>query len=308
MAKFKPSKDKKKHIVKKMQETEGLNSGFGEYGESTGGGHPFEKGNSNTRTTQENGKKRKAENPTTNQPRTNDGKFTYKSVNGKSIDPKYGPSRGKTVPPTLTGGVNGIKIEDVEEQFSSQSGAYWDDYKDKWYKVGGKVVTQGLSTKISGKAVWNQAKEYNSALGEYDEIIGDEFSGKGEAANWTTKTGKKSNAEKEAMGKAKAEKAQQNVIHKESGAIETVGGNKDTKKAITDFIKSKQEPAQPEQEPIQEPVVEDKPWGKTGKFKESDKNKALSRIKQELGSEYNEEFWTDENLEEVMEQNPDLLN
>lgn len=303
MAKFKPSKDKKKHFVKKIQETEGLNTGFGEYGESTGGGHPFEKGNSNTRTTQENGKKRKAENPTTSQPRTSDGKFTYKSVNGKSIDPKYGPSRGKTVPPTLTGGENGIKIEDVEEQFASKGGSYWDKYKGKWYTKGAKVVTEGLSTKVSAETIWNMAKEYDSSIGEY----------KGESQNWSTKSGKKSSAEKEAMGKAKAEKSQQNVIEKETGAIETVGG---MKKKINDFIKSKKEPEPvkeepaPESEPIQEPpVVEDKPWGKSGKFKESDKNKALANIKKELSESggYDEEFWDDDTLEEFMEQNPDVL-
>ena len=100
---------------KKIEETQ--DSGFGKYSESTGGGKPFS--TSNTRTTRENGKYRQANNKT-NQPRTNDGKFTYKSANGKSIDPKYWPSRGKTVNPLLTGGVNGIKIEDVEQEFQSK--------------------------------------------------------------------------------------------------------------------------------------------------------------------------------------------
>lgn len=302
MAKYKPSKDKKKHIVKKIQETEGLNTGFGDYEESTGGGKPFEAGNSNTRTTRENGKTRQANNPTTNQPRTEDGKFTYKSVNGKSIDPKYGPSRGVTVPPTLTGGQNGIKIEDVEKQFGTKSGAYWDKYKDNWYNVGGKIVTVGLSTKISAKAIWDMAKEYDSSLGEY----------KGESENWKTKAGVKSKAEKEAIGKAKSEKAQQNVIAKEGG-IEQVGGSK--KKAIQDFIKSKKEPEEVKEEVTEEAVKEEpvvneeekQPWGKSGKFTLGDKNKAVSRMKEELGSEYDEEFWTDEMIEEFIESNPDIL-
>ena len=232
------------------------------------------------------------------QPRTNDGKFTYKSVNGQSIDPKYGPSRGETVPPTLTGGQNGIKIEDVEKQFVQKSGSYWDKYKDKWYNVGGKVVTEGLSTKISAQAVWNQAKEYDKDLGEF----------KGESANWQTKTGKKSVAEKEAIGKAKAEKAQQNVIEKETGGIETVGN----KKAIKEFMEAKKEPEKIKEEKVEEtvkeePVVHDEPWGATGKYKMSDKNKALNVIKKELGDEYDEEFWNDATLEEFIEGNPDIL-
>ena len=305
MAKYKPSKDKKKHIVKKMQETEGLNSGFGEYDESTGGGKPFEAGNSNTRTTRENGKERQAKNPTTNQPRTNDGKFTYKSVNGQSIDPKYGPSRGVTVPPTLTGGENGIKIEDVEEQFSGKSGAYWDKYKDHWYNVGGKVVTVGLSTKISAKAVWEQAKEYDSSLGEY----------KGESSNWSTKTGRKSKEELIAQEKAKKEKTQQNVIAKEGG-IQRVNEKKQGKlsEQFMDFMKNKEKEPEVTKEVAKEEVVspapevenkvedkiEDKPWGKSGELKERHATNFKAQMKDELGDEYDPELMNDEEIEQFL--------
>jgi len=310
MAKYTPNKNKKSITkkndnVKKIQETEGGN--FGNYKESTGGGTPFEKGNSNTRTTRENGKKREAQNPTTNQPRTNDGKFTYKSVNGKSIDPKYGPSRGKTVNPLLTGGENGIEISDVEKQFGGQSGSYWDKYKDKWYQKGGKVVTQGLSTKVSAETIWNMAKR------RYDTVKGEFL---GESESWSTKTGKKSAAEQAAVEKAKATGEQQYAIDASTGAIETKGG---LKKAMKDFAEKKKAPVVEEPkvaEPAAEAPVEapkenpedKKPWG-SGKYNIGQKNKAISVIKEMLGDEYDAEIWEDEgSLEEFIEQNPTILD
>ena len=307
MAKYKPNKDKKSH-VKKIQETEG--SGFGEYKESTGGGKPFEKGNSNTRTTRENGKQREAENPTTNQPRDRGGRFTYKSVNGQSIDPKYGPSRGKTVNPLLTGGDGTIKIEDVGKQFSQQSGSYWDKYKDKWHTSGGKVVTEGLQTKISAEEIWNVAKKrYDSVKGEFE----------GETENWQTKTGKKSAAEKAAIEKVKATGEQQNPIDVNTGAIENVH----MKEKMQEFAKAKKAPVAPKEEvkveeqktteepPVSQPAVnpeDQKPWG-SGKYNVGQKNKAIAAAKKMLGDEYDPEIWEDEgNLEEFIEQYPEVLN
>ena len=156
----------KQSSFKKIEETE--NSGFGNYMESTGGGKPFS--TSNTRTTRENGKYRQANNDT-EQARTSDGKFTYKSVNGKSIDPKYGPSRGKTVNPLLTGGVNGIKIEDVQQQFDTKKGDYWDKYKDKWYRKGSLKVGTDHKTRVAGEDIWEIARQ------RYDEVA-KEFGGK----------------------------------------------------------------------------------------------------------------------------------
>lgn len=302
MAKFTPNKNKK-NAVRKIQDTEGGN--FGNYKEATGGGHPFEHGNSNTRTTRENGKTREAENPTTSQPRTDDGKFTYKSANGKSIDPKYGPSRGKTVNPLLTGGENGVMIEDVEKGFKSQSGSYWDKYKDKWFTKGGKVVTQGLSTKVSAQTIWALAKQ------KYDVVKG-EF--EGESENWSTKGGKKSAAEKEAIQKVKATGEQQYAIDKATGAIETKGG---MAKAIKEFVDKKTQPKEeiPAQTPAQAPAAEapapapdtsKMPWGKSGKFSVKDSDTARANIKEMMGGEYDEEFWTDDVLEEFMEGNPTI--
>ena len=222
--KHKPQKPNPKIKVKRMQDTEGLNTGFGEYDEYTGGGHPFKAGDSNTRTTRENGKLREQENAgKTEQPRTGDGKFTYKSVNGQSIDPKYGPSRGVTVPPTLTGGENGIKIADVERDFKAQSGAYWDKYKDKWYNVGGMVVTKGLSTKVSRAAVWHMAQEYDKTLGQYRMHTKDGM--KYEDEQWENKgAGRPTQDERSAKDAARKTKQQQNVMDSKSGGIKTKPG------------------------------------------------------------------------------------
>ena len=330
MAKYNPNKEKKKHFVQKIQDTEGGN--FGKYQEGTGGGHPFEAGNTNTRTTRENGKKRQAENPKTNQPRTADGKFTYKSVNGKSIDPKYGPSRGKTVNPLLTGGDNGVYIREstydhdvysngylihkkgetikasehnVEEDFAEQSGAYWDKYKDKWYETGGKIITVDLSTQVSSDAIWEQAKKaYNEELKEF----------MGESEDWfETKFGKKSKTEQAAIEQVQKTGKQAPVIGADGGIEKYVkGGNK----AVKDFIQSKKQPvsapvsqpskpAEPVSAPAQAPVKEDKPWGKTGTFTESQKDAFVEELKKT--PDYDPDFFTDEFIEEFMLENKDQI-
>lgn len=207
----------KKYQQKKIQDTQG--SGFGSYYEDTGGGKPFN--TSNTRTTKENGKYRKANNKTM-QARTADGKFTYKSVNGDSIDPKYGPSRGKTVNPLLTGGKNGVKIEDVEKQFASESGGYWDKYKDKWYRKGGQAVVNGLKVKVAGKAIWDVAKE------RYDKVKG-EFEGESKVFD-KSKAGRTSQDAKAAQQKAKSTGESQYVLAQNSGGIK--GGQKELQENV----------------------------------------------------------------------------
>lgn len=65
---------------------------IGTYQESTGGGTPLAKGEK---------LKDHPEAKRVQQPRDEEGKFTYNSVNGKGLE--YGPSRGTTVPPFLRG-------------------------------------------------------------------------------------------------------------------------------------------------------------------------------------------------------------
>lgn len=209
------TKKPKKSAYKKIQDTEGSN--FGKYSEDTGGGKPFS--TSNTRTTRENGEYRQANNDT-KQPRTDDGKFTYKSVNGKSINPEYGPSRGKTVNPLLTGGENGIYIEDIKDkktgevkkgvasQFAEKSGEYWDKYKDKWYRKGSEVILgKDTRTRVAGEDIWEIARQ------RYDKVA-QEFGGKIEWDDgmkvWVaTEEGKESDTFKEVKKgrKTEAEKA-----------------------------------------------------------------------------------------------------
>ena len=197
---------------KKIQDTE--DSNFGNYEEGVGGGGSPKPKNPTQRAPGVNSNYRSSNNDTM-QPRTNDGKFTYKSVNGKSIDPKYGPSRGKTVNPLLTGGENGVMIEDVEEQFASQSGAYWNKYKDKWYQKGSEMVLGNVGkdwhTRVAGEAVWNVAKRrYDSVKGEFESEshVFDE-----------TKKGAPSNAAKAAKQKAEATGEEQAVIDPNTGGM-----------------------------------------------------------------------------------------
>lgn len=145
----------------KIHETE--NSKFGQYAESRGGGSP--KGGMYGG---ENGRvgwtKRILNGEVTGnqhrkkQPRTDDGKFTYNSANGKPLKQK---SRGVTVNPLLTGGKNGIKIKDVEAQFAAKKGRYYDRFKNNAYQKKTMLVTREGKKwviKLSEDAVWNIAK------------------------------------------------------------------------------------------------------------------------------------------------------
>lgn len=205
----------------KIQDTE--NSGFGNYYEGVGGGGSPEAKDPAQRAPGVNSDYRK-ENNDTMQPRTDDGKFTYKSVNGESIDPKYGPSRGTTVNPLLTGGKNGIEINEVEKQFSNQSGVYWDTYKDTWYPKGGeKISFEAAShkkalwkTKVAGAAVWDVAKR------RYDSVKG-EFMGESSVFE-ESKSGKSSAEEKSAKQKAESGNQEEYVINKNTGGIKIKPG------------------------------------------------------------------------------------
>lgn len=202
---------------KKIQDTK--DSGFGNYQEGVGGGGSPKAKDPSKRAPGVNSDYRQNNNNTM-QARTDDGKFTYKSVNGQPIDPKYGPSRGKTVNPLLTGGQNGIKIEDVENQFIDQKGEYWDKYKDKWYNKGGEVVVGNVSNdwkvRVAGEAVWNVGKRrYDSVKGEFE----------GENENFSeTKKGRPGKEEAAAKQKAQASGEEQAVINQNTGGIKSKPG------------------------------------------------------------------------------------
>lgn len=154
-----------------IKETEGGN--FGNYEEYNGGGSPKGGiwGGRNGRVgwdeRQKQGEVSESEHRE-NQPRTSDGKFTYNSVNGKET--KY-DGRGETVNPLLTGGKNGIKIDDVKNEFQAKSGNLYDKYKDKWYQKGSmKVTKEGKKyvIKISSDDIWEIArKSFDISKGEF---------------------------------------------------------------------------------------------------------------------------------------------
>lgn len=134
------------------------------------------------------------------QPRTNDGKFTYNSVNGKET--KY-ESRGKTVNPLLTGGENGVKIEDVKNEFKNKQGSLYDKYKDKWYQKGSELITKEgrkYSVKISANDIWEIARvsfDINKGAFNYESENFDE-----------TKLGRRSKDEKASIQQAKQNKGE----------------------------------------------------------------------------------------------------
>lgn len=264
--------ENKKYQQKKIQDYE--NSGFGSYYEDTGGGKPFN--TSNTRTTKENGKYRKANNKTM-QPRDKFGHFTYKSVNGDSIDPKYGPSRGKTVNPLLTGGDGTVKIDEVEKQFASQKGAIWDKYKDKWYRKGGEAVVNGLKVKVAGDAIWNVAKRM------YDKVKG-EFQGESSVFD-KSKLGKTSQEAKAAQQKAKSTKEAQYVISPESGGIK--GGQKELQELIDSIPAKVEKPYKKKEAPIMQtaaPEVKEAPKSEKAGIKYSAED--IKKIKDFFNAKY----------------------
>lgn len=206
---------KKPFQKKKIQDTAG--SGFGQYKEGVGGGaspngksSPADHGHGvNSDYRQDNNE--------TMQPRTGDGKFTYKSVNGESIDPKYGPSRGKTVNPLLTGGQNGIMIDDVVNDFAAQKGNYWDKYKDSWYQKGSEVVTTGdFKVHVSAEAIWDVAKR------RYDKVTG-EFEGEHDVFG-ETKKGRRGKEEKAAIQQARINDSEQGVMNQSTGGLKVKPG------------------------------------------------------------------------------------
>ena len=171
------------------------------------------------------------------QPRTADGKWTYNSVNGKET--KY-ESRGETVNPLLTGGENGVKINEVSKQFTEKSGNLYDKYKDKFYVKGSEKVTKDgkkYKISISNEDIWEIAR------GKFDVEKG-MFVGESEAFD-ETKRGRHSAAEKAAIKEAKTTKGETYVKDSGTGGIATKKGT-ETPDAraerigrIVDYLKGK---------------------------------------------------------------------
>ena len=152
------------------------------------------------------------------QPRTKDGKFTYNSTNGKET--KY-ESRGKTVNPLLTGGENGIMIEDAKKQFAAKQGNLWDKYgaTGKWYQKGSELITKNgrkYAVKLSDNDIWEIARvSFNLKEGAFNY----------EKENFgKTKTGRRSKFEKTAIQQAKQNKGE-TFVKTPTGAIQQKPGS-----------------------------------------------------------------------------------
>ena len=203
-----------------IKDTEGAN--FGNYKEANGGGTPRggiwggksgRVGWSNrvqTENVPENGRE--------DQPRTDDGKFTYNSVNGKET--KY-DGRGETVNPLLTGGKNGIKIEDAKKEFEQKSGKIWDLLKDKVFAKGslrvGKVGKK-YKVQVSTNDAWTMSKySIDAKTGTFA----------GEEGNWQNKKGRHTKQEKKAKKEAFKKRTEKYVESaKPHGGIMQMGENK----------------------------------------------------------------------------------
>lgn len=206
--------NKKKGFKKKtIKEEYGNSGGMGTYSEGTGGGEPmgqgqkYPQGGRGTWTDNYNQKPDRK----TGQPRDAGGRFTYNSVNGKGLAPTSDPTRGKTVNPLLKDdkGAKLTYIEDVEKEFSQESGSYWDKYKDKWYRKGGEIVLGDAKVHVAGESIWNIAK------GKFDEVKG-EFV-KEEGSFNETRKGRHGVEERTAKQKAKSSKDEAAVIDNKGG-------------------------------------------------------------------------------------------
>lgn len=148
---------------------------FGEYTESTGGGTPIPKGKTKEDMEGKPGFHR------VEQPRDEEGKFTYNSANGKGL--KYGPSRGETKPPFLDGIVltcieegTTMKTEDQKRILSTISMSvdqlienckhYLDDEKGFAGLIGGFITKKGRESKAEKDNVGFTGKQDLSKAGE----------------------------------------------------------------------------------------------------------------------------------------------
>lgn len=175
-------------------------SKFGTFATSTGGGEPIAKG-----------KKWTNEKRDPDQPRTSDGKFTYNAVNGKplkDISKSHNESRGTTIPPTLTGGVNGVRyykgkedknghvtrdfeggrVYDADERASRATGMSIEEI----YKKGDSIVTFDGKIKTATRDMIESAMEFVANKGAEGKLTG----ALAEAKDAKTKEEKEAIAEK----------------------------------------------------------------------------------------------------------------
>lgn len=160
------TKGQKDH-VEKMSKVVGKDSAgkIGHYAESTGGGTPIPAGEK---------LKDHPEAKRVQQPRDQEGKFTYNSVNLKGL--KYGPSRGKTVPPFM----KGVTMTYVVKKDGNSTVS------------GGKVYKTHIN--MSAADFVDSMQEYKENEGGFLGIVN---------ATVESKRGRRSQAEKDMVGSGK---------------------------------------------------------------------------------------------------------
>ena len=144
-----------KKYVKDVQKEKGK---FGHYMTGTGGGEPIPAG-----------KKMTSEKRDPDQPRDDQGHFTYNAVNGKplkDISKSHGHSRGTTIPPTLTGGRGDIHyysdsthdhiVKGGQEALEKYTSLTFEDC----YRKGDKLVTFDGKIAIAKKDFIESATEF----------------------------------------------------------------------------------------------------------------------------------------------------
>lgn len=191
---------KKQEQIEKMSKVIGNNaaSKIGTYKEATGGGTPIPKGEK---------LKDHPEAKRVQQPRDEDGKFTYNSVNLKDL--KYGPSRGDTVPPFLRGvklvyakkvsnrTVSGDKVYNNNLDMTYEE--FVDDLKQYYGEEGGfAAITKakieakrGRKSKQEKDMISMEREGFVESMNDYKE----KFEGKRPKRNKYVKKGKKNGGE-----------------------------------------------------------------------------------------------------------------
>lgn len=184
---------------------------FGKYEENTGGGEVVHADSKGSRGAWERGgKKEKRED---SQPRTADGKFTYNSANGKplkEISKVNGKSRGTTVNPVLTGGVNGVHFKHTsynteKDRFDTEKWKKWAD-EHNWYNRGTEIVGYDGKIKLAPERLEVLAQEYiDGKFGyyKYDKYGNKKGTETEDVKDWSSKPGRHADEEKSAIERAK---------------------------------------------------------------------------------------------------------
>lgn len=293
-------------------------SGFGEYKEAPGGGTPVGKGTKHPEGAGRGGYNNAGRpgHRESDQPRTEDGKFTYNAVNGKElkeISKVDGHSRGTTIPPTLTGGENGHQYYADKDHKEILEGAESGAPGYTLFEKNAELVGKDWKIKLASRDFVESMQEYvvNEKGKEWAEKHGMDAkyfdglkSGKfGEFKDTDTekmksKVGRHGAEEKAAIAEAKKEgTAGEQLVEAKPGSSDEATGVKTmgkTKERISEeeAAKRKEKPATTRDEDYKDDTSDYEP--------EAPKDEEVQEIASELGDVENLK-----DFEEVAEDNED---